>query len=139
MDPAPTANPNAELVTECFGECPGFESPLARTWSPITPPDKRSWWGVVIEPPTTAVSKEEEGDHFRDDKVVDVGCGVDDMPRSSWGRLPGLAGHGGGEVIGQGRQHTCAVEDMSGSEGHGRRSLPSLKDLGLDMLIGKRN
>lgn len=131
MVPAPTANPHAELVIECFDEYSGFESP-ARKWSPVTLPDKRSWLGVVVEP---AVSRED--DRFRDDEVVDVGCEEDDMPRSSWGRLPGSAGHGG-EVIGQGRQ-TCAGENMSKVEVLGSCSLPSLKELGLDVYIRKGN
>lgn len=132
MDPAPNANPHAELVTEGFGGCPGFDSP-ARNWSPTTPPDKRSWWGVVIEP---AVSKEE--DQFRDEKVVDVGCEEDDMPRSYWGWLPGFDSHAG-EHIRQGQHTWCGVEDMSKLEVHGSCNLPSLKDLGLDLYIRKRN
>ena len=128
MVPAPTANPHAELVTECFEEYPGFDSP-ARNWSPSTPPDKRSWWGVVLEP---AVGKKE--DHLQGD----VGCEVDNMPRSSGGWLPGLAGHGG-EFVGQG-QHTCAVVGNMGKvEVRGRCTLPSLKDLGLDVYIRKRD
>ena len=75
----------------------------------------------------------EEG-YFRDDKVVDVGCEMDDMPRSSGGWLPGLAGHDG-EVIGQGQQ-TCAVVENMGKLGS--CTLPSLKELGLDVYIGKR-
>ena len=131
MDPAPTANPHAELVTECFQECPGLESP-ARSWSPPASLVKWSWWSVVGEP---AVNDDE--DRLREDKVGDVCCEEDNMSPSSWNWLPGLAGHGG-EVIGQG-QHTSAVENMSKLEVLRSCTLPSLKDLDLDIYVKKRN
>ncbi|KAF6237857.1 hypothetical protein HO173_004058 [Letharia columbiana] len=138
MDPAPTANPHAELVTECFQECPALETPT-RNRSPTTPPDvkllKGSGWGGVIEP---AVDKEE--DHSQEGKVADVlldeGCEEGNVPLGSQGWLPGLAGHGG-DRISQGPQ-TSAVEDLSRLKKVRGCTLPSLKELGLDMYVKKQ-
>lgn len=139
MDPAPKANPRAELVTECFEGCPAFET-LALNWLPITPldlkPVKGSGWGGVGEP---AIDKEK--DDYRDDKVADILLdergGGGNMPASPWGWLPGLAGHAV-DINGQGQQ-TFFFADMSRLDLVGGYTLPSLKELGLDMYLEKRN
>lgn len=138
MDPAPTANPQAKLVTEGFGECLALETP-ALTWSPITPPDLKpvegSGWGGIGE---AAVDKEE--DCYPESKVADVlfdECwGEGNMPASPRGWLPGLAGHGG-DIVGQGQQ-TSVVADVSRLNFFGGWTLPSLKDLGLEIYLEKR-
>ena len=138
MDPAPKANPHAKLVTEGFGEFPALENP-ALTYSPSPPPDlklvERSGWGVIGDP-----AVDEMEDHCPEGKVADVffdGCWREgNMPATPRGWLPGLAGYGGNS-IGQGQQ-TLDVSDVSRSDLVGSWTLPSLKELGLDIYLEKR-
>ena len=138
MVPEPTANPHARLVTECFQECPAFET-SARNWSPTTPPAsslvRGPHWGDAEGP---VIDKGE--DHSPEVKVVDLwfddGYKETDLPPSSWGYLAGPAGHGG-DPIGQGQQ-TAVVEYMIKRGSVRGCTLPSLKDLGLDMYLEKR-
>lgn len=138
MDPAPKANPQAKLVTESFGDCPALETP-ALTWSPITPPDlkpvERSGRGVIGEPAVDEVE-----DRYPEGKVADIffdGCwGEGNIPASPRGWLPGLAGYGGNS-IGQGQQ-TSVVSDVSRSDLVGGWTLPSLKEVGLDIYLEKQ-
>ena len=139
MDPEPTANPHAKLVIDCFQECAALGT-TARDWSPITPPDsmlvKGLGWGGVG---ASTVDKRE--DSLQKGKVVDIlldeGCDGSKEPPSSRGRLPGLAGHSGSDV-GQGRQ-TTVVEDRIKWDVIGGCTLPSLKELGLDVYVEKQN
>ena len=139
MDPEPTANPHAELVMECFGEPPATES-SAPDWSPITPPDlmlaRGSGWRGVEE---LAVEKGDEG--FLDGRVVEVlieeGCGEDNMLPSSCILLPRLVGQGG-DPVGLGQQ-IVVVEDRIKCGLVGGCTLPSLKELGLDIYVRKQN
>ena len=124
MNPEPTANPHAELVMECFGNPPATESP-APDRSPITPPElmlaRGSGWCGVEEP---AVEKGD--DFFQEGKVVD-----------SWICLQRLIGQGG-YPVGLGRQ-IAVVEDRSNCGLVGGCTLPSLKELGLDVYLRKQN
>ena len=139
MNPEPTANPHAELVMECFGAPPATES-SARDWSPITPPDsvlaRGSGWCGVEEPAV------EKGDgFFQESEIVEVlineGCGGDDTLPSSWICLPRLVGQGG-DPIGLGPQ-TVVVEDERKWDLVGGCTLPSLKELALDIYVRKQN
>ena len=136
MNPTPTANPDAKLVTECLQECPALATP-ARNWPTSKPLDLKlvrgSGWGAV------AVDKEE--DHPREREVTDVlfdeGREESNVPPSSRVWLPGLTDHGGG-LIGQGQQ-TSVDEDTSTLDLVGSCTLPSLRQLGLDIYVEKRN
>ena len=139
MDPEPTANPHAELVMECFGEPPATET-AAPGWSPITPPDwmlaRRSGWCGVGEPAV------EKGDEFSQegenvDVLIDEGFGEDDMLRTPWIFLPRLVGKGG-DPVGL-EQQTIVVDDKSKRALIGGCTLPSLKELGLDIYVRKQN
>ena len=139
MDPEPTANPHAELVMECFGEPPSTES-SAPDWSPVTPPDLMlaggSGWYRVEEPAV------EKGDEFCQegeivDFLIDEGCGEDNMLPCSWICLPRLIGQGG-DPVGLGQQ-IVVVEDRIKSGLVGGCTLPSLKELGLDIYVRKQN
>ncbi len=133
MNPTPTANPHARLVTECFQECPALETP-ARNWPTAKPLDLKlmrgSGWGV-----------DKEEDHPREGEVPDVlfdeGCEESNVPPSSRVRLPGLTGRGG-DLIGQGQQ-TSVDEETSTLDLVGGCTLPSLRQLGLDIYVEKRN
>lgn len=138
MDPAPIANPHATLVTEGFQGCPPLET-QARTRSPDTSSVLElvagSGGGGIGE----LATDRQEG-HSRDCKVAialfDGGCEEGNMPSSRrW--LPRLAGHRG-DLIGQ-RQQKHVVEDNSRLDCIGGYTLPSLKELGLDTYIEKRN
>lgn len=108
MDQAPTANPYAKIVTECFQECPALETP-AQNWSPNTPPDltlvKRSGLDGVRKP-----TVDEDEDTIAA-TFFDKGCEEANVPSSSGGCSPSLA-CGGGNLVGQGQQ-TSVVEDVS--------------------------
>lgn len=140
MDPEPTANPHAELVMECFQECPPLGT-MARDWSPITPPDsmmvKGLGWGGVGE----AADDDKGKDYLQEGEVADIfldeGCEESTVPPSYRGYLPGLAGHGG-DFLGQ-RQQTSVVKDRFKWHLVGGCTLPSLKELGLDVYVEKRN
>ena len=121
-----------------FRDPPATESP-APDWSPITPPDltlaRGSRWCGVEEP---AVEKGDE--FFQEGKVVEVlideGCGEDNMLPSSWICLPRLIGQGG-DPVGLGQQ-IAVVEDRSKCGLVGGCTLPSLKELGLDIYVRKQ-
>lgn len=138
MDPEPTANPHATLVMECFQECPPLGT-TARDWSPITPLDsmmvKGLGWGGVNEP---AVDKGK--DCLQEGEIVDIifdeGCEERTVPPSYRGCLPGSAGHGG-DFVGQGQQ-ASVVEDRFKRDLVGGCTLPSLRELGLDVYVEKR-
>lgn len=135
MDPEPTANPHAELVMECFEEPPATET-AALGWSPIMPPDlmlaRRSGWCGVDE---AAVEKGDE--FFQKGEIVDVlideGRREENMLPSPWICLPRLVGQGGGPV-GLGQQKVV-VEDRIRWDLTGSCTLPSLKELGLDIYV----
>ena len=139
MDPEPTANPHAELVVECFGGPPAPESP-APDWSPITPPGLMLARGLgrcrVGEP---AVEKGDECCQEGEivDVLIDEGCGEDNMLPSSWIRSPHLDGQGG-DPVGLGQQ-IVVVEDGIKCGLVGGYTLPSLKELGLDVYVRKQN
>lgn len=136
MDPAPTANPHAQLVSECFEDCPALDTP-ARNRSPTTPPDlkpvKGSEWDGVRRP---AVDIEES--HSREGKVAvvyyDEGCEEGNMPAGSRSWLPSLTGQSGDQG-----QQTYFVKNMTKLNLVGDCTLPGLKELGLDMYVEKRD
>ena len=139
MDPEPTANPHAELVMECFEGPPPTESP-APDWSPITPPDsmlaRGSGWCGGEEPAV------EKGDGaFQETKVVDVlideGSGEDHTLPNSRILLPHSVGRDG-DPVGLGEQ-IVVVEDRVKCGLVGGCTLPSLKELGLDIFVRKQN
>lgn len=140
MDPEPTANPHAELVMECFQECPPLGA-TARDWSPITPPDsmvvKGLGWGGVGEPADDDKGKDDLQEAEIVDTFFDQRCNEIKVPPSYRGYLPGLAGCGG-DFVGQGQQ-ASVVEDRFKWDLVGGCTLPSLKELGLDVYVGKRN
>lgn len=137
MDPAPKANSQAKLVTECFEACPALEIPALKR-SSTTSPDlksvKRSECGGVEEP---KVDKKE--DHCREGNVAvvlfDERWGEGNVCLRGW--LPSLAGHDG-NIIAQGKQ-TSVVAGVSRLDLVGGCILPSLKELGLDVYLGKRS
>ncbi|CAF9910912.1 MAG: hypothetical protein ALECFALPRED_006930 [Alectoria fallacina] len=137
MDPAPKANPQAKLVTECFEACPALEIPALK-WSSTTLPDlksvKMSECGGVEEP---TVDKKE--DHCREGNVAvvlfDERWEEGNVCLQGW--LPSLAGHDG-NIIAQGKQ-TSVVAGVSRMDLVGGCMLPSLRELGLDVYLGKRN
>ena len=139
MDPEPTANPHAKLVIVSFQECPALQTP-AWEWSPTTLPDwvlvKGLGWRGARE------SAADEGeDHSQESNVVDVwigeGCEESEQPPSSQGCPPGLAGHVG-DLVAQ-KQETAVVEDMIKWDLVRGCTLPSLKELGLDIYVEKRD
>ena len=134
--PAPTANPHAKLVTECFEECPARETPARSSLFTALPDWEGSGRRGAREP-----AVDEEGNHSREGKVADVlfgrGCEEVDMSPSSQGWLPGLAGHGR-IPSGEGQQ-TSVVKTMSKSDLVGCCTLPSFKELGLDKYVERRD
>ena len=96
----------------------------------------RSGWCGVDE---AAVEK---GDgFFQEGEIVDVsideGCGEENMLPSPWICLPRLVGRGG-DPVGLG-QEEVVVEDRIKWGLSGRCSLPSLKELGLDIYVRERD
>ena len=138
MDPAPTANPHAKLVTECFEECRAPETP-ARKWPSPTPRESKLVEGSERRG-TKQPAINQDTDHPREDDFGDVlfdeGCEEGSMPQSCRVWLPGLADDGG-DVIGQGQQ-TSVFEDTESVNLARGCTLPSLKDLGLDIYFKRR-
>ena len=135
MDPTPTANPHAELVTEGFE---GYRSPEtpARKWSSPMPLESKLVEGSEhrgIRQPAT----NRDTDHHREDGFADVWFEEDykegSMRESCRVCLPGLADNGG-DIISQGLQ-TSVFEDTEKLKLARGCTLPSLKDLGLDIYI----
>ena len=96
---------------------------------------------LVKGPGWVAVAVDKEKDHSQEGMVADVlideVCEESNVPPSSQGWLPGLAGHGG-DLIARGQQ-TPADEDTSTLNLVEGCTLPSLKQLGLEMYVKKRN
>ena len=141
MVPEPTANSHAKLVTECFQEGPALETQCS-DWSPIAAPDpklvKESRWNGVPEP-VVGEGKEDRGqDGAGVDASVDEGCAESSMPPSSWDCLPGSAGHGEDDVIGQGQRTVAFENTIKWWDLTGGCTLPSLKELGLDIYVKMR-
>ena len=138
MDPIPTANPHAELVTEDFEEGRAPETP-ARKWSSPMPLESKLVEGSErcgMRQPATI----QDMDYPREDGFADVlheegyEAGVMRGSRRIW--LPGLADNGG-DIISQGRQ-TSIFEDTERLNLARGCTLPSLKDLGLDIYFKRR-
>ena len=142
MDPEPTANPHAKLVIVSFQECPALQTP-AWDWSPTRPPDRVQVKGKGLGWLGARESAFDEGeDHSQEGNVVDVwideGCEESEMPPSAQGYIsPGLAGHVGA-LVAQ-KQETTVVEDMIKWDLVRGCTLPSLKELGLDIYFVKRD
>ena len=137
MDPIPTANPYAELVTEGFEECRPPETP-ARKWSSPMPLEPKRVEGSerrCIRQPAI----NQDTDHPREDGFADVLFeegyeeGSVRETRRVW--LPGLAD--GGDITSQGQQ-TSVFEDTEKLSLARGCTLPSLKDLGLDIYFKRR-
>ena len=138
MDPTPTANPHAELVTEGFEECRSPETP-ARKWSSSMPLKSKLVEGSErrgIRQPAT----NHDRDHPREDGFADVwfeeGYKEGSVRESCRVCLPGLADNDG-DIISQGQQ-TFVFEDTEKLKLARGCTLPSLKDLGLDIYIKRR-
>ena len=139
MDPAPTAIRHAKLVTECFEEGPALESP-AQDREPTTLLELELVKGSGSQGFREPTVDEKENDS-RKGKVANVlfdeGSGVANTTYSSQGWLPGLDGRGG-NPSGQGHQ-TSWFQDICKPDLVGGCTLPSLKELGFDKYVGKRN
>ena len=85
---------------------------------------------------------DEGGDHSQEgigvDVWIDKGCEESEMLPSSQGYIsPGLAGHVG-DLVAQ-KQETIVVEDLIKWDLVRGCTLPSLKELGLDIYVEKRD
>ena len=137
MDPTPTANPHAELVTEGFEECRPSET-SARKWSSPMPLESKLVEGSERHGRQPATNH--DTDHPREDDFADVwfeeGYKEGDMRENCRVSLPGLADNGG-DIISQGQQMSI-FEDTEKLKLARGCTLPSLKDLGLDIYIRRR-
>lgn len=138
MDPTPTANPHAELVTEDFEECRSPETP-ARKWPSPMPLESKLGEGSeqrgMRQPATNQDTDYPQEDGFAD-VLYEEGYeeGVMRGSRRIW--LPGLA-NDSGDIISRGQQ-TSVFEDTEKLKLARGCTLPSLKDLGLDIYFKKR-
>ena len=138
MDPTPTANPHAELVTEDFEECRAPETP-ARKWSSPVPLESKLVEGSERRGMRQPVTNQDSG-YPREDGFADVlykeGYEEDVLRGSRRVWLPGLADDGG-DLISQGQQ-TSIFEDTEKLKLVRGCTLPSLKALGLDIYFKRR-
>ena len=136
MDPEPTANPHAELFIESYQERREVET-VDWDWSPLTPPVRGPGWGGVGEEEPTFITGE---DRAQQGEILDGLCcegfGERDTTDSSWDCLACLVGHGE-DRVGQGQQ-IIGVGEMVKLDVVGGFTLPSLKELGLDVYLGRR-
>ena len=137
MDPIPTANPHAELVTEYFEECHAPDP--AQKWSSPMPLGSKLVEGserLGIRQPAT----NQDMVYPREDAFADIlfeeGYEEGSMRESCWVWLPGLAVNGG-DIISRGQQTSLfeGTEKLNLARGC---KLPSLKDIGLDIYFKRR-
>lgn len=95
-------------------------------------------WGGVGEP---AHEDKGEGD-LQESEIVDVsfdeGCDESTVLPSYWDYLPDLAGHSW-DFVGQRGPQASVVGDRFTRDLVGGCTLPSLRELGLDVYVGRRN
>ena len=141
MVPEPIANPHAKLVIECFQEGPALEIP-ASGWSHIAAPDpklvKESGLNGVTESAVGGVKEDHNQDGEGVGTLLDEGCAESNMLPSSGDCLTRFAGHGEEDAVGQG-SHTISFGDtIKWWDSTGGCTLPSLKELGLDIYVKMR-